>query len=302
MNNSSIASTAQDIDNNDNNTQHNAGFQFIADLGHELTSGKLEIPAFPDVAMKIKSVLEKPEVTADQVARIVGSDPIFTARLLRVANSVAVNGAGSKINDVKMAVTRMGFKVAYNTAVSIAVEQLMAGKTSKALQPYLEALWHHSVQVAAYSFVIAKKQTRINPDMAMLAGLLHDIGKFYIYSRAEHYPELFNDKEALESIVEEWHTGIGKSILEEWDFSEEVCMAADEHEVLDRTQPSQADLTDIIMVANLFSHEEVDGDLPELEWDALPATVRLNLMQEDAAAVMEESAEEIRSIIDSLQH
>ena len=271
-------------------------FEFVKDLGYELSTGTLEIPAFPDAAMRIKNALQDPEVSADQVARIVGTEPVFCARLLKVANSVLINGAGERITDIKMAVTRMGFRLAYTTAVAIAVEQMLATPDSEALHPYLEELWYHSVEVAAYAYVIAKKQTRVNPDTAMLAGLLHDIGKFYILSRARHYPVLFSDKQALESIVDEWHTSIGKSIMEAWDFSEEMCLVADEHEVLGREHSSAPDLTDIVLVANLFSHKDDDETVPTLEWDAIPATRRLELSEQAAADIMQASRQEIDAI------
>lgn len=287
--------------NNHTSPNNDVAFEFVKDLGFELTSGTLDIPAFPDAALRIKNALEDPEVTAGQVARAVGSDPVISARLLKVANSVLVNGAGDRINDIKMAVTRMGFRLAYNTAVSIAVEQVMSAHDSPALHPYLEDLWHHSVQVAAYSYVIAKKQTALNPDIAMLAGLLHDIGKFYVLARAERYPELFNNELALETIVDEWHTGIGKSIMEAWHFSEEMCLVADEHEELGRTHDCPPDLTDIVMVANLFSHKEENEAVPELEWDAIPATRKLQLSENNAEEIMSESAQEIQAIIQLLE-
>ena len=272
------------------------GFQFVQDLAWELSTGNLQIPAFPDAALRIKTALEDPEVSADKVARVVGSDPVFSARLLKVANSVLINGAGERINDIKMAVARMGFRLAYNTAVSIAIEQVLAAHDSEALHTHLEELWRHSVEVAAYSYVIAKKQTTINPDVAMLAGLLHDIGKFYVLSRSENHPDLFNDKSTLDAIVDEWHTGIGRSIMEAWNFSEEMCLVADEHEELGRAHCSPADLTDIVMVANLFSHKDDDETLPALEWDAIPATMRLNLSEQNAIDIMQESQDEIDAI------
>ena len=84
----------------------NSGFEFVTNMSAELSSGNLEIPAFPDAAVRIKNALADPEVTADHVARVVGSDPIFTARILKVANSAMVNGAGVRITDIRMAVTQ----------------------------------------------------------------------------------------------------------------------------------------------------------------------------------------------------
>ncbi len=286
---------------NSANLQTDPGFVFISDLGEELSTGKLELPAFPDVALRIKNALEDPEVTAEKVAQLISSDPIFSAKILKLANSVIVNGAGSQISDVRTAITRMGFRMAYNTAVSIAVDQLRSTTAPARILPYLEDCWHHSVQVAAYSYVIAKKQTRINPDTAMLAGLLHDIGKYYILSRSEHYPELFDTPDILEHVLEDWHTGVGRGILEAWDFSEELCRVADEHEELGRDTESP-DLIDVVLVANLFSHRDDKDIAPDIVWDDIPATRQLKLSEETAIEVMHESEEEITSIINALEN
>jgi len=285
---------------NSANPQFDPGLVFITDLANDLNKGTLHLPAFPDVTLRIKAALEDEDVTADKVAKLVSSDPVFSGRILKLANSVMVNGAGVKINDIRTAITRMGFKMAYNSAIAIAAEQLKSANTPTHIAPHLEECWHHSVQVAAYSYVIAKKQTRINPDTALLAGLLHDIGKYYIFSRAEHYPELIDTPETLMTIVSEWHTGIGRGILEFWDLSEELCAVTDEHEEVNR-QSDEVDLTDIVMTANLFSHRDDKETAPDIHWDDIPAFRRLNLCEESALEIMQESEEDIRSIISTLE-
>ncbi|NNJ96017.1 MAG: HDOD domain-containing protein [Gammaproteobacteria bacterium] len=279
----------------------NCGFEFVTNLGEELNSGNLEIPAFPDVAVRIKNALADPEVTAEHVARVVGSDPIFSARLLKVANSAMVNGAGSRITDIRMAVTRMGFKMAYNTAVAIAVDQLLHSSSVEVLRPYLEDLWHHSMNVGALSYVIAKKLTKINPDEAMLAGLLHDIGKYYILTRSEQYPVLFSEPRMLDDIMKKWHSSIGRKILETWNFNEDTIKAAHEHEILDRMHFGPANLSDVVMIANLFSQNEEPHPPTDLDWETIPAMKRLEITDETASEIIEESRQQIQSIIQALE-
>ena len=278
------------------------GFEFVASLCAELDANTLDLPAFPDVALRVKQALADPDISAEQIARIIGSDPVFSARLLKVANSALLNSAGAQIKDLRLAIMRLGFTMAYNIAVSIAVEQVMNSATVDKLHPYFEDLWHHSVQVAAYSYVIANKLTKINPDEAMLAGLLHDIGKYYILTKSEHYPALFNQPETLITIMHDWHTAIGRSILEAWNFSEEVALSADEHESLDRTHFGPPDLTDVVMVANLFSHQQYMDTLPDIDWESMPVLKRLNLTAEIAYEVIQDSQEEMQSIINALEN
>ena len=278
------------------------GFEFVANLCEELNNRTLDLPAFPDVVVRIRKALRDPEITADQVVRVVGSDPVFSARLLRVANSALMNASGVQINDLRIATMRLGFNMAYNIAVSVAVEQVMKSSKVNKLQPYLKELWKHSVRVAAYSYVIADRQTDINPDEAMLAGMLHDIGKFYILNKSGKYPELFNQPETLDMIMQDWHTAVGRSILDAWKFSEEIAVAADEHESLERMHFGTADLTDVVMVANLFAHQQQPAQIPDIDWEAIPAIKQLKLTAETALEIIKESRQEMQSIIQALQN
>jgi len=213
-----------------------------------------------------------------------------------------INGAGVRITDIRMAVTRMGFKMAYNTAVAIAVDQLLHSSSIEVLRPYLEDLWRHSMNVGALSYVIAKKLTTINPDEAMLTGLLHDIGKYYILTRSEQYPVLFSEPGILDDILKKWHTGIGRKILEAWDFNEEIAKAADEHETLDRVHFGPANLTDVVLVANLFSQNDDPYHLPDLDWEKIPTLKRLELTSDLAYEIIEESMDEVQSIVQALEN
>jgi putative nucleotidyltransferase with HDIG domain len=278
----------------------NYGFEFIARLAAELDENTLDLPAFPDVAIRVKQALSDPEISAEQIARIIGSDPVFSARLLKVANSALLNSAGSQITDLRLAIMRLGFTMAYNIAVTIAVEQVMNTSKVDKLHPYLEDLWHHSVMVAAYAYVIAHKQTMINPDEAMLAGLLHDIGKYYILTKTEDFPQLFDDPEALDAIIRDWHTAVGHSILDAWNFSEEVAASANEHETLDREHVGQADMTDVVLVANLFAQYQGIEQLTQIDWNGIPALKRLNLDANTAFEVIQDSEEEMQSIVNAL--
>ena len=259
------------------------GFEFIQTLSDELSKGQVKLPAFPEAAMRIKSALEDPNMSTQQIAKLVVSDPVFSARLLKVANSAALNVSGNQIKDIPTAITRMGFKMAHSIAVSIAMDQVMNAPANQ-------------------------RQNRINPDEAMLAGLMHDIGKTYILTRAESYPTLIEDPQALEQVMFDWHTGIGSAIIENWEFDEAMMNVADEHELYDRepfTPGHATDLTDVVLVANLMAHLIEEGDEADEEehlgeWRQIPAFERLGLDDAAISEIKDSSREEIDSIISAL--
>ena len=280
------------------------GFEFVQTLGKELSAGEVELPAFPDVALRIKAILEDPEVSAGQVATVVSADPVFSARLLKIANSAALSG-GNPVSDIPSAITRIGFKMAHNIAISIAVNQIMNNNIDKSMKATLQELWHHSVCVAAYSYVIACKIAKINADKALLAGLMHDVGKIYILSRAsKNYPELCADEQALNQVLEDWHCGVGSAILGNWGMDNELSMVADEHETFNRDILGQGDLTDVVLVANLlanFGDANAKDNLPrEDSWLSLESFKRLKIDNAKLAEIREGFQTEIESIISAL--
>ena len=284
------------------------GFEFVQSLSNELSKGTVKLPSLPDIALKIKNILEDPDVSAKQVAAVVATETTFSARLLKVANSAALNSSGVTIKDLPTAITRMGFKMAHSIAIAIAMDQLLNSHSMGKLDKYFKELWQHSLNVAAFSCVIAKKQTKIKPDEALIAGLLHGVGKIYLLNRMEDYPELTEDLQTFEAVITEWHTGVGAAILEAWRFGDELVNVADEYEMLDRVPTNdqggasfEADLTDVVLVANLFSLAIKQDHEIDPEWAQVKPFQRLKLTDELIHEIMVQSKEEIDSIISALQ-
>ncbi len=120
------------------------------------------------------------------------------------------------------------------------------------MEHYLKDLWERSMLVAASAYVLARNCTDVNPDEAMLTGMMHGIGKLYVLTRATDHPELFISDTTLNEIIRDWHASIGKAILENWDFSESMAQAVGEQEDLSRDEPGPPNLSDVIAVAILM--------------------------------------------------
>ena len=66
-------------------------FAFVAELAQEVSSGRVELPSFPDVAVRVRKVLADEHVSNEQIARVVGSEAGLAARVFTLANSAALN-------------------------------------------------------------------------------------------------------------------------------------------------------------------------------------------------------------------
>lgn len=283
------------------NATANPAFEFLKQLGMELTRNDFDLPPFPDTALRVREALTDPEVSIDKLSGIVLSEPVLTARLLRMANSAMMKRGTMEIADVKTAISRIGLDMVQNAAVSLAASEAFNAPAGSPLRDQLDRTRRHSIKVCALAYTLAKKVPNAgNPDEAMLAGLLHAIGKFYILTRAGDFPELFADTEALDALLNEWHTGVGRAIVESWGFPEEIANAVDEHELVNREKIGQADITDVVIVANRLATAEEEQTLDQLELDQLPPLLRMKIDGETVRRIIQESDEEIFSMTQAL--
>lgn len=274
-------------------------FQFVAELAEEVSKGRVELPSFPDVAVRVRKVLADEGVSNDQIARVVGSDAGLAARVFTLANSVALNRGGRTISELKTAVNRIGHNNVRTAAVSFAIAQLRRAAELRHISKELEGLWQEATMVAALAYAVASRATKINADECMLAGLLHNVGKIYILARANRHGNLFKDPATLSQVMRDWHSNVGKAIVENWGFPEHISDAVAEHENIDR-HAGHPDVTDVLTVAVMMSgfagHE---ADL-ELNMQGVKAFWRLELDNKKCVQILADCKDEISALRSAL--
>lgn len=277
-------------------------FKFISQLAGELSVGKIELPSFPDVAVRVRKVLTDEGVTAEKIARVVGSDAGLVARVLSLANSAALNRSGKPVNDLKSAINRIGHNNVRTAAVSFAIAQLRHAGELKNILKELEQLWNEATMVAALSFSVASRQRGINADEAMLAGLLHNIGKIYILARANKHGAFLDDPGARDEVIRGWHASIGKAIVENWGFPTDISEAVGEHEHIDRAPAGPADVADVLTVATMMSaFADQPGEVDfELNLQGVRAFTRLNLDNAKCRQILLDCRDEITALRSAL--
>jgi HD-like signal output (HDOD) protein len=275
------------------NTVHAVGFGFVEQLAQDLRDERLELPAFPEAVLRIQRALQSADTSTDDIVRILSSEPALAARLLRIANSVEFRRADQDITDLRKAVSRMGFNMVRSVAVAFAMRQLRRKDSySPAAQAQLEQAWNESLEVSATCFVVAKRCTKLNPDQALLVGLLHVLGRLYIIMRSKDASELSDTD--MREVIDGWHASIGKAILESWGLPETLQHAVEHQDEYDAEQEGDVGLTDILIAGKLLAKGEQDGT-------RFPALRRLGVSaSERSVGVLEEFADELRSVRSSL--
>ncbi len=280
--------------------EESEAFMFVSMLATEVSVGKVDLPSFPDIALRVRKALQDDDVSADTVARIVGAEPGLAARMLQLANSAAMHASARPITDLKVAIARLGFDLIRSTSIAFAMAQLAKAPALRTVREPLRHLWQRSALVAALASVVARRHTKVNPGVAALAGILHGIGKLYVRVRSVEYPKLFADPDTYAHVEKAWHTNIAKALLENWQISPDVVAAVHLHEDLEYTHEAEPDLTDILIVANLLV---VFRDSPERvsrDCEAVPAVRRMLLDAAGCEQLLAESAAEIEALRSAL--
>lgn len=256
----------------------------------------------PDIAARVRKALEDDNVSTDQLERIVSAEPVLAGRIMQLANSAALNFTGRKVNELRTAISRVGFAMVRTTSMAYALAQLGRAGSVKCIEQPLNALWNRSTLVAAMCRVVALRTPHVNPDTAMFAGLLHGVGELYILSHASAHVELFGSEMAYRSIVDDWHAAIAKAILENWQIDEAITAAIGEFENHEREHPGPVDLTDVLTVGYLLATYMNHPDSLELNMSDVAICRRLGLTRADYEALIAGSKDEIAALKEALEY
>ncbi len=278
---------------------------FLRLLAMEVSKGTVDLPCFPDVVIRIRDALADPNATIDRTVAIVGNEPRLAARLLQTANSAAFNLSGNRLTDLRSAVTRLGQQLVQGAAVAYAVQQMKHAESLRSIAKPLGELWRECISVASVSQAVAR-HTKVSPDEAFLTGLLHGIGRLYIMVRAVGQAAQFGNDRALLDLIADWHAPIGKAVLENWGFAEQMCNAVGDQDDHERRWIHDSELSDILVVsvvlaAALDSPAALDNPAPRaVAMDGISAFQHIGLTEHDCAAILTHAKHHLGLLHDAL--
>lgn len=227
---------------------------FLNALSTELENKSIKLPSFPDAVIQIRNALERDDCDIQKVAKLASVETALASRLLQSANSSFYNPAGVAVTDLGAAVMRLGIKEVRNMAISLAVEQIFLAKEHKSIAADLATLWRRSIALSAVAYVIAQHcaKPHVDPEKAFLCGLLHEVGKLYMLTKAADFPGVTVDLEATSDAENSWHPQVGKAIAETWGFAEDIVRTLTPLDELAEGGGAVApDLVDVVYAAEL---------------------------------------------------
>lgn len=261
-----------------------------------MQSDDLVLPTIPDVAFKIRRAINDDKSSVSSIARIVQVDPAITANLIQIANSPLYRGR-KKIESCPEALTRLGLKTAQDIITAFAMKSIFNAK-SPVIRQKMAELWAHSSYIASVSAVFAHKIPGFDPDRAMLAGLIHDIGIVPILTYADAHPDIIAYPKDLTDIVKKLRADIGVQIIRQWGFPEDFEDVVINAENWFRNDNNPCGYADIVMISQLHSFiGKIDiKRIPKI--DDLPAYKKLadHLDANDSINILDTAKDEIEHI------
>ena len=186
-------------------------------------------------------------------------------------------------------------------AMVLIMDQLRQAQRHSACRDLSNRLWERSVHVAALSYVLARKLTRLNADEVMFAGIVHDLGRFYLLARAAEYPALLEDTVVLAETINDLAERVTEMVLDALKLPSSVVDAVLASRQFSGVMPP-ASLGDILFVAGVVSPRR--DPFEELDARVIPlanSAVTLGLDQSTVAEIIAASGDEIYSIVIALE-
>lgn len=258
------------------------------DISEQLT----RIPAQPLAAKLLLRLIEDPEASPGQLARLVEMDPALSARVMRLANSPHY-GVHDGVNSAARAVILLGFSTVRGVAAASATTLLTEGVDLGSAD-----YWTHAMTVAAAASV-AGDALGLPSNESFSAGLLHDVGAdLFHHADPDQYDRVLASPgpgalaEAETSAYGMTHAEAGAIALEEWHFPRAFVRAIRSHHDAVSSAPPLAQA--IILgeaIANQIEPLGLAEGAPDLVGTmsslGLPASLRVQLVDRARSSVAE---------------
>ncbi|OEZ98885.1 HDOD domain-containing protein [Duganella phyllosphaerae] len=263
-------------------------------IAEQAGRGELTFPANVNATLRLQQALNDPDCHADAAARLIQANPLLAARSVAIANSAAYNRSGTEITSVKNAVQRLGVRTLQSLVAALIVRQIGSEVTNPALKQQINQLWEHTAHVAALSQVIARRVTRLDPETALFAGIMHEVAGFYMLSCAGDYPEIMDGEP--EDWVDHGEIEIGRGVLTRLGVPDGVLQGIEAMWTGLRAIPPET-LGDTLLLANDLAPVPSPLYQPRANISEQGArTIDFLIGDGSLHTIMLESAEEVRSL------
>ena len=258
-----------------------------------------DLPLLPQTVNALMDLETSGEDYYEGVLRVAESDPCFAARIMAIANSVAVGGR-EDVETLPQAMGRVGSSEAANLVLSQPVTRIFIPRND-----WEKGLWRHAIRVAVAARELARlaREPDVHPEAAYACGLLHNLGRLIML---QEEPEMVreielgeaDDVEKLENrICGLTHPELGAVVCEQWGIPSAIVEAIrDQRDAIEpHPQGASEKLTSIITAADSIMAPSEAADEPSLE-DATLLQLR-EVASEQLPSFIDLSVPELRDLL-----
>ncbi len=264
--------------------------EFTEEKLEQRVVGLANLPTLPGIIQEITELTECPETNAGDVATVISSDQVLSAKVLRLVNS-PVYGFPGRISSITHAVVLLGYNVVKGLALGTAV--------FGSLGQHVQGLWEHSFGCAVLSRRLAQKVGIPDADEVMVAGLLHDLGKVVLaYLEPEAYGTAMERAESERQHVAACeravftvdHARVNRWLADEWRFPKRLTQPIIYHHQPEAAKGNQG-VVDVVHLADILARAMGYGFPGDPTFPALSpeAFQRLDVPFEELDEVLAES-------------
>lgn len=265
----------------------------LEELYRTYSNGELDLPSMPEVATRMRESCNDPDVTLDKLARVAQMDPAVSGALVLAANSPLYAHAGN-VNSVRDAVRRLGLTTTRDIATARSMANIFSARSSFLLER-ARSEWKRGISVSAIAWAIARQIGGVDPERALLAGLLCRVGVVPILG----FIDAVEDEPGAavtDAMLANLTTLVGVLVVNYWDMESDLIETIENAEQWDREHDGSIDCCDIVQIARLMqAMEEGRTDLPEPQ--SIPAFAHLGISSEDGVDTLKkETYEDIETL------
>jgi len=197
---------------------HLSNNRLLQTFSQQFINDDLEVPSLPSIAIRLRKAMQN-EIGIEDAVKIIQLDPVISAKLIEVANCplyVCLHPAKSCFE----AVQRIGLNATRNLVISLSIKNIFSSN-SPLIKKQLDQQWKRSIYLSSLCFILASADKQINPEEALLAGLVADIGTIPFLNFVAKLPADYYNEEEIKQAIPVVKGVVGSTILEKWDFAED---------------------------------------------------------------------------------
>ncbi|MEB0137802.1 MULTISPECIES: HDOD domain-containing protein [unclassified Undibacterium] len=189
--------------------------QALEKIVAQVSVGELYFPTNVSATLGIQEALNAPDCGIETAAKWIMKEPLIAARVVAIANSVAYSRFGGGVTNVRTAISILGFSTLRSVTAAHVIRQISMAVNNAELRARMELLWQHCAHVAAMAHLLARKISRVDPETALFAGVVHEVGGFYLLARAEEFPALLEPQRCApdDALLEDHEIVVGRAVL-----------------------------------------------------------------------------------------